>query len=478
MKCVDTELGKRGSNICIRSGQLIGKYLNGVGRKISLRKLQKADGKITDFEAAICEGQFHEDRLWCFGRSLDHDAGQFRIGMFKECMELKADRLHGRARAVVCGGARAGLYRVPAPEEIKERPGFDLDSFLLPAAEENPEVDTTAFTAYELLIQRADRLIRAVPADGSYGLASLVAEEVDWMSGYIKYPTPEIRTREEERINAQDRRGAQRVAQDALLDGSNEEAVQAALQHSLELKQRAVEQDNPVLPRVKSLFAEPADPAHLGGLALTKECQEKLNAILTGTADGKFAGTGPRPRALNAQALLDNGLMTLSRDGQEELPVPFEVERVKTGFSGSTLCIRAGQLVDGYLNGLGRKLEIRDAQYEGEGENKLKDFSSATIREGEFFSDLLWSAGRFFDSESKERGIGLYEAGRLHGQGEAVLKADRGGMQNPQSGPYAHGKHFGTGHDRFECGVNTVRVLESDTDWCKACRKALNDKDE
>jgi len=44
--------------MCIRSGQLIGKHLNGVGRKISLRQLQYGDdGKISDFEAAeICEG--------------------------------------------------------------------------------------------------------------------------------------------------------------------------------------------------------------------------------------------------------------------------------------------------------------------------------------------------------------------------------------------------------------------------------------
>lgn len=55
-KCAETELGTRGTNMCIRSGQLIGKYLNGVGRKISLRQLQYGeDGKISDFEAAVID---------------------------------------------------------------------------------------------------------------------------------------------------------------------------------------------------------------------------------------------------------------------------------------------------------------------------------------------------------------------------------------------------------------------------------------
>lgn len=161
-------------------------------------------------------------------------------------------------------------------------------------------------------------------------------------------------------------------------------------------------------------------------------------------------------RLLDADRVFAAGLMTLSRDGAQELPVPFAVRRDTVG---TTLCIRAGQLVDGYLNGIGRKLEIRDPQYAGDGQAILADFSSATIREGEFFSDALWSFGRFFDSESNQSGIGLYVAGQLHGRGRAGKPFKE--KLTYKEGFYDRGEHKAAVP---EYGVDAVRAQERDWD--------------
>jgi len=94
------------------------------------------------------------------------------------------------------------LYREPTLEEIQENPGVFLESSLLPAGR--------------------------APADESYYLTSLVAEPVDWEPGHTIYPKA-VQAREEKRIAAQSRRGAQRVEKDALLNGASEEALQAAM---------------------------------------------------------------------------------------------------------------------------------------------------------------------------------------------------------------------------------------------------------